>query len=126
MSQYGALSHVWKQWLSMSNMCRPVDPRRSFAEVLKTRPSKYENTSSLMTTTCKSMVSILSKVQVQQVLKKATPSGQGKSPCIHKGVYRGHIVAPVPCYNRFDPLKHLHTQELNDQGKKSVCGLNTS
>ena len=110
-SQYGAPSHVWKHWWTMSNMCRPVDPRRSFVEVLKTCPSKYENTSSLMTTTCKSKVSTLSKVQlVQQVLKKAAPSEQGKSPCVHKSVYRGHTVDPVPCYNRFDPLKHFDTQ----------------
>ena len=102
-SQYGASFHVWKQWLSMSNMCRPVDPRHSFAEVLKTRPSKYENTSSLMTTTCKSKVSTLSKAQVQQVLNKATLSEKVKSPCVHKSVYRAHTVDPVPCYNRFDP-----------------------
>ena len=56
-SQYGAPFHVWKQWLSMSNMCRPVDPRRFLAEVLKTCPSKYENTSSLLPSTCKSKVS---------------------------------------------------------------------
>ena len=30
----------------MSNMCRPVDPRRSFAEILKTC-GKYENTSAI-------------------------------------------------------------------------------
>ena len=27
-----------EQWLTMSNVCRPVDPRRSFAEVLKIVP----------------------------------------------------------------------------------------
>ena len=41
-SQYGVPSHVWKQWLSMSNMCRPVDPRWSFAEVLQLLPVKVK------------------------------------------------------------------------------------
>ena len=113
-SQYGAPSHVWKQWLSMSNMCKPVDPRRSFAEILKTCPSKYGNTS-------KSKVTTLSKVQVHQVPNKATPSGQGKSPCVHKTVYKGHTVNPVPCYNRFDPMKQFDTQEL-DQNENSIEG----
>ena len=27
MSQYDTPSHVWKHWLTMSNMCRPVDSR---------------------------------------------------------------------------------------------------
>ena len=56
----------------MSNMCKPVDPRRSFAEVLKTCPSKYEDTSSLTATTCKSKVTTLSKARGQQVLNRAT------------------------------------------------------
>ena len=112
--QYSAPSHVWKQWLSMR---KPVDPRHSFAKVLKTCPSKYGNTSPFMTTTGKSKVTTLSKVQVQQVPNKATASGQGKGPCVHKSVYRGHTVDPVLCYNRFDPLKQFDTQELDDQMK---------
>ena len=91
-SHYGAPSHIWKHRLAMSNMCRPVDPRRSFAEVLKTCPSNYKNTSSHLPATGKSKVKTLSKAQVQQVSKKATPSEQGKSPCVHKSVYRGHTV----------------------------------
>ena len=117
MSQYGAPSHVWKQWLTMSNMCRPVHPRRSFAELLKNCSSIYENTSSLLPTICKSKVSTLSKAQVRQAVKKFTPSEQGKSPCVHKSVYRGQTVDPVPCHNRFDPLKQFDTQELVDQGE---------
>ena len=66
-SQYGAPSHVWKQWLSTSNMCRPVDPRRSFAEILETC-SKYEETSSLLPKTCKSKVSISPKRHIQQTV----------------------------------------------------------
>ena len=31
LSQYDASSHVWKHWLTMSNMCRPVDSRHSFS-----------------------------------------------------------------------------------------------
>ena len=121
-SQYGAPSRVWKQWLSMSNMCKPVDPRRSFAEVLKTCPSKHENTSSLMPRTCKSKVTTLSKAQVHQVPNKVTSPGQGKSPCVHKSVYRGHTVDPVSCYNRFDPLKQFDTQELDDQTENWTVG----
>ena len=59
----------------------------------------------------------MSKAQVHQVVKKVTPSERGKSPCVHKSVYRGHTVDPVPCYNRFDPLKQFDTQELDDQGE---------
>ena len=33
--QYDGPSHVWKKWLMMRNMCKPVDHRRSFADVFK-------------------------------------------------------------------------------------------
>ena len=103
-------------------MCRPVDPRQSVAEVLKTSPIKGKSTSSLMTLAHKSKATTLSKVQVHQVHNKVTPSKPGKSPCVHKRVYRGHIVDPVPCHNRFDPLKQFDTQELDDQNKNSIVG----
>ena len=122
MSQYGAPFHVWKQWLSMSNMCRPVDPRRSFAEVFKTCSSKYENTSSLLPSTCKSKVSTSPKRHIHQAVDKLTSFRQGKCPCVHKSVYKGQIVDPVPCFNRFDPLKQFDTQELVDQTENSTVG----
>ena len=120
--QYDAPSHVWKQQLSMSNMCRPLNPRRSFAEVLKTCSSKYENTSSLLPSTCKSKISISLKRYIQQAVDKLTSFEQGKSPCVHKGVYKGQTVDPVPCFNRFDPLKQFDTQELVDQTENSTVG----
>ena len=121
-SQYGVSPHVWKQWLSMSNMCKPVDPRRSFADVLKTCPSKHKNTSVLMTTG-KSKATILSKPYVHQALNKVTFPGQGKPPSVHKSVYSGHTADPAPCQNRFDPLKHLDTQESEDQDKNCIVGF---
>ena len=40
-SQYSAPSHVWKQWLTMSNMCRPVGPRRYFVVSLRFNTCGY-------------------------------------------------------------------------------------
>ena len=122
MSQYGVPSNVWKQWLSMSNMCRPVDPRRSIAEVLKTSPCKGKNTSSIMTPTYKSKVTTLSEPRVLQVHNKVISSRRGKSLCVHKSVYTGHTVDSVPCYNRFDPLQQIDTQQLDDQNESSIVG----
>ena len=69
-----------------------------------------------------SKVSKLSKAQAHQVIKKVTPSERGKSSCVHKSVYRGHTVGPVPCCIRFDPLKQFDTQELDDHNENSVIG----
>ena len=73
-SQNGAPSHIWKHWLAMSNMSRPVDPRRSFDDLLKTCTCKYENTFSLLPATGKSKVITMSKAPVQQVVKKTSYS----------------------------------------------------
>ena len=99
----------------MSNICRPVDPMHCFAEVLKTCPSKYENTSSLLPSTSKSKVSTSPKCHIHQAVDKLTSFKQGKSPCVHKSVYKDKTVDPVPCFNRFVPLKQFDTQELVDQ-----------
>ena len=113
-SQYGAPSHIWKQGLSMSNMFRPVELRRSFAEVLKACPSKYENTSSLLPSNCKSNVSTSPKRHIQQAVDKLTSFKQGKFPCVHIGEYKGQTVDLFPCFNRFDPRKQFDTQLLVD------------
>ena len=57
----------------MSNMCKPVDPSRSFAEVLKTSYSRQEQLCLIMSNRSKIEVSTLPKVQVPRILKKWTP-----------------------------------------------------
>ena len=73
-----------------------------------------------MTTFHKSKATTLSKVQVQQVHNKVTPTKRGKSPCVHKSVYTGHTVDSVPCHNRFDPLNQIDSQETDEQNESSI------
>ena len=50
-----------------------------------------------------------------KLVKNVIPSKQGKSPCSHKTVYTGQTVDPVPCHNRFDPLKQFDTQDIGEK-----------
>ena len=67
-------------------------------------------------------VSTSPKRHIQQAVDKLTSFKKGKSPCVHKGVYKGQTVDPVPCFNRFDPLKQFDTQEVVDQTENSTVG----
>ena len=76
----------------------------------------------LLPSTCKRKVSTSPKHHIQQAVDKLSSFKQGKSPCVHKGVYKGQAVDPVPCFNRFDLLKPFDTQELVDQTENLTVG----
>ena len=93
----------------MSNMCKPVDPSRSFADVLKEQvfPPLSKSSTSKIQTASKTQVPL--KVQVPQVSRQWSPCEQGKS------TYAQKLVDPspyqVPCHNRFAPLTQLKKKQ---------------
>ena len=133
-SQYDALPHVWKKWLMMTNMCKPVDPSRSFADVLKEGPSKQQqvcpplskNSTSKIQTASKTPIPL--KVQVPEVSRQWSPCEQGKSTYVQK------LVDPtpyqVPCHNRqsqepksseqLQQESELHSLNLFDNLNESI------
>ena len=119
-SQYDAPPHLWRKWLNMSNMCKPIDPRRSFAEVLKTTSSKYQDNSPSTPITSNTKVKTSSRTQEMASVTKVPYLKQGKTPRVHRTVTRGHVVDPVPCHNRFDSLSQSCNEEVDETNHSPV------